>query len=107
MSLYIWTRNGRKTDRPISSKYHLQKTDNLSIKGGSSYINSFVFVKYLGLILDNTPGMEKQVNFIRKSSYYQLENMGLIRKYINGETWTTLVEALIIVLLNCGKCFII
>jgi len=43
-------------------------------------------VRNLGLLLDNTLGMEKQVNYIYKSCYYKIRNIGFIRKYINGET---------------------
>jgi len=66
----------------FSSKQHVKKTDNLRIKVGSSYINSSMSVRNLGLILDNTLGMEKQVNSICKSCYYQIINIGLICKYI-------------------------
>jgi len=38
------------------------------------------------VILDNTLGIVKQVNYICKSCYYQIRNIGLIRKYINDET---------------------
>ena len=54
-----------------------------------------MFIRNLGLILDNTLGMEKQVNSICKSCYYQIRNIGLIHKYINDETCKTLVQALI------------
>jgi len=60
-------------------------------------------VRNLRLILDNTLGMEKQMNFIYKSFYYQIRNIGLIRKYINDETCKTLVQALIISQLDYGN----
>ena len=53
-------------------------------------------VRNIGFILDNTLGIEKQVNSICKSCYYKIRNIGLIRKYINDETCKTLVQALII-----------
>jgi len=62
----------------------------------SSYINSSLSGRNLGLILDNTPGMEKQVNFICEPCYYQIRNIGLIRKYINDDTCKTLVQVVII-----------
>ena len=37
-----------------------------------------------------------QYNYICKSRYYQIRNIGLIRKYINDETCKTFVQALII-----------
>jgi len=63
-------------------------------------------VRNLGLILDNTLGMEKQVNSICKSCYYQIRNIGLIRKYINDETCKTLVQALIISRLNYSNALL-
>jgi len=64
----------------FSSKQHVKKTENLRIKVGSSYINVFMSVRNLGLMLDNTLGMEKQVNYICKSCYYQIRNIGIILK---------------------------
>jgi len=80
----------------FSSKQHVKKTENLPINLGSSYINSSMSVRNLGLILDNILGMEKQVNSICKFCYYQIRNIGLICKYINDETCKNLVQAFII-----------
>jgi len=80
----------------FSSKQHLKKTENLHIKVGSIYINSSMSVRNVGLILDNTLYMEKQVNSICKFSYYQIRNIGLNNEYINDETCMTLVQAFII-----------
>jgi len=63
-------------------------------------------MRNLGLILDNTLGMEKQVNYICKSCYYQIRNIRLIRKYINDETWKILVQALIISRLVYGNALL-
>jgi len=61
-------------------------------KIGSSYINYSMSSRNLGLILDNILGVEKRVNFISMTCYYQIRNMGLICKYINDEKCKTLVE---------------
>jgi len=50
----------------------------------------------LELILDNTLGMDKQMNSKCKSFYYQIWIIELIGKYINDETCKHLVQALII-----------
>jgi len=63
-------------------------------------------VRNLGLILDNTLGMEKRVNYLYKSCYYQIRNIGLICKYINDETCKTLVQALIISRLDYGNALL-
>ena len=62
------------------SKQHVRKTMNLRIKVGSSYIHSSTSVENLGIISDNTLAKEKQVNYICKSCYYQIRNVGLIPK---------------------------
>ena len=46
------------------------------------------------------------MNSICKSCYYQIRNIGLIRKYINDETWKTLVQALIISRLDNGNALL-
>ena len=75
----------------FSSKQHVKKTDYLCIiiKVVSSYINSSMPVRNLGLLLDNTLRMEKQANSICKSCYYQIRNTGLIHMYVNDETCKT------------------
>ena len=73
----------------FSSKQYEKKIENLRIKVVSSYINYSMSVSNLGLILNNTVGMEKQMNYICKSCYYQIRNIGLIRKYINDKTCKT------------------
>ena len=50
--------------------------------------------------------MEKQVNYICKSSYYQIWNIGLIPKYINDEACKTLVKAFIISRLDYGSALL-
>ena len=62
--------NKNKTEFIVfSSKQHVKKTENLHFNVRSIYVNSSVSVRNLGLILDNTLGVEKQVNSICKSSY--------------------------------------
>ena len=51
----------------FSSKQHLKKTENLRIKVGFNSINSSMSVRNVWLILDNTKGIEKQVNYICRS----------------------------------------
>jgi len=46
------------------------------------------------------------VNYICKSCYYQIRNIGLIRKYINDETCKTLVQVLIISRLEYGNALL-
>ena len=79
MNINMLKLNKDKTEFIVfSSKQHVKKTENLRIKIGSSYITYSMSVRHLGLMLDNTLGMEKQVNYICKSCYYQIRNIGLI-----------------------------
>jgi len=48
------------------------ENENLRIKVGSSYLNSSISIINQGLILENTLGMEKQVNSICKTCYYEI-----------------------------------
>jgi len=48
----------------FSSKQHVKKTEDLHIKVGSTYINSSMPVRNLGLILDKTLGIRHGVNSI-------------------------------------------
>jgi len=50
--------------------------------------------------------MEKQVNSICKSFYYGIRNKGLLHKYINNETYRTLVQAFIISRLDYGNALL-
>jgi len=63
-------------------------------------------VRNIWLLLDNTLGMEKKVNYICKSCYYKIRNIGLIRKYINDETSKTLVQTLITSWLDYGNALL-
>ena len=75
-----------------SFKQHTKKTENHRIKVRSSYINYSMFVRNLGLILDNTLGTKKDVNIIFNSCYYQIRNIELISKYINDKISKHLVQ---------------
>ena len=81
--------NKDKTDFIVfSPKQHLNTNEHLSIKVRSSYINSSMYVRNLGINFDNNMAMEKQVNYKCKilllshkkyKTYY----------YINDETCKT------------------
>ena len=52
-------------------------------------------LKNLGVFLDEHLAMEKQVNAIAKSCFYQIRNIGQIRRYITNAACKTLVQALV------------
>ena len=59
----------------FSSKQHVKKNENLHIKVGSSYIYPSMSERHLGLTLANMLELEKQVNSLCKSCYYQIINV--------------------------------
>jgi len=63
-------------------------------------------VRNLGPILDITLGMEKQLNIICESCYYQIRNIGHYHKHINNETSKYLVQAVIISRLDCDNALL-
>ena len=68
----------------LPSKQHVKKTDNIKVQ--SDYINSSIFVRNLGLLLDNILELEKQVNYICKTCHYQIRNIAPVGNWINDET---------------------
>ena len=52
-------------------------------------------VRDLGVVLDNTLSMQAHVGQVTKSCYYQLRNIGQIRRSINEGACKTLVHALV------------
>jgi hypothetical protein len=71
------------------------KTDLCDITAGNSQIKLSTVVKNLGVYLDNELTMDKHVSYICKVCYFQLRNIGSIRRYITKEAAIMLVRALI------------
>jgi len=99
----IWMRdnhlklNDNKTEFMIIGKPHLVKKIQgpRSIKIGGSTIEAATCVKNIGAMLDSGLEMRNQVNYIAKSSYMHLRNIGHIRPHISDVTSATLVHAFI------------
>ena len=70
--------------------------NNFSINIGPYSISSVSVVKNLGVLLDQHLTMESHINSVCKSCFWQVRNIGKIRKYLNDEACKTLVHALII-----------
>jgi hypothetical protein len=104
MSNNILKLNQSKTELIVfSSKQNNNKTNNMSITVGENEVKCAHAVRNLGVILDSNLNMEKQVNSITKSCFYQIRNIGRIRQYITDEACKTLVQALIISRLDYGN----
>ena len=66
----------------FASKLHRKKNETLT----SSYVKALASARNLGIILNSTLKMKKQVNYIFKSCYCQIGNIEVLRKYIKEET---------------------
>ena len=88
--------NQDKTELIVFRPKHRQcSTGDWAITIGGVNIIGVQCVKNLGVLLDRHLNMEKQVNAISKSCFYQIRNIGQIRRYITNEACKTLVQALI------------
>lgn len=99
--------NQDKTELIVfSSKFNAKKTSEVSMNVGDSRVNAVDSVCNLGVILDSCLNMEKQVNAVTKSCFYQIRNIGRIRQYITEEACKTLVQALVISRLDYGNALL-
>lgn len=88
--------NQDKTELIAFTSTHRNKSiEDLDLAIGNSRVSVTPFVKNLGVIMDRNLTMEKQVNAISKSCYYQIRNIGQIRQYISDSACKTLVHALV------------
>ena len=81
----IITRNS-KTSNIIKDQLALVKIGESSVEPKES-------VRNLGVIFDSVCDLEKHVNNICKSAYFQIRNIGMIRDYLDIEATKTLVNA--------------
>ena len=63
-------------------------------------------MKNLGVYFDTSLIMERQVNAISKACYYQIRNIGQIRRYITLDACKTLAHALITSRLDYGNALL-
>ena len=79
----------------ISTRAQLQKVSAPAITIGSARVEPAVTAKNLGVIFDSLLNMDAQVDAICKASYFQLHNIGRIRKYLDQQTVKTVVHSLV------------
>ena len=63
------------------------------VKIGDSLIEPKDQVRNLGVLFDSVCDLEKHVNNICKGAYYQIRNIGMIRKYLDTDATKMLVNA--------------
>ena len=79
----------------LGSVAHLAKVKVSHINIGNCKIKPSVVCKNLGVTFDSAMSMSNQVSNICKSVWYQLRNLGFIRKYLTRSTTEKIVHALI------------
>jgi len=79
----------------FSSKHQAKKTQDFNLTVGDSFINAVHYVRNLGVYLDSSLAMDKQVNAVSGSCYYQIRNIGCICQFITTDACKTLVNSLV------------
>ena len=69
--------------------------EELRLQVGNNTVSVASSVKNLGVYFDTSLTMERQVSAISKACYYQIRNIGHIRRYITLDACKTLAHALI------------
>ena len=96
--------NGEKTEFLIVGTSHqLKKLKINSIKVDNTEIRAVDDVRNLGVIFDKEMTMEKHVNKMCRSAYFNLRNVSKIRQSLDRETVKTAVNALVTPHLDYGN----
>ena len=107
MSLNYLKLNQDKTEFIVfASQRNVDKLQDLHISVGPNVIHNVPWVRNLGFVMDTCLTMEKQVNAITKACYYQIRNIGQIRKSITEDACKTLVQALVTSRLDYGNALL-
>ena len=96
----------------ISLPYYKNKLKDVCLNIGDSQIQTSPHCRNLGVIFDSNMDMKKHVANVCRSSFYQLRNIGSIRKYLSEEACAKLIHAFVTsridycnsVLANLPKC---
>ncbi len=104
MELNLLKMNEEKTEFIVFSPWSSPiSVETISLQVGKSVIRPDKVVKNLGTHWDLHLQMEKQVNSVCKSCYYQLRILGKIRHYLSVDTCRTLVQAFVVSRLDYGN----
>ena len=79
----------------FSPKFQGNAIQDLYINMEPNTISSVPKVKNLGVYLDHNLTMDNQVDSICKSCYWQIRNIGKIRRYISDDACKNLIHALV------------
>ena len=90
----------------FGSKVHLSKINIDSIFVQDAVIKVSDSCRNLGVMMDATMSMSSQISSICKSVWYQLRNLGFIRKYLTQSAAEKIVHALISSRLDFGNALL-
>ena len=107
MSANMLKLNEEKTELIIfNPKHQVRMNEELRLQVGNNTVSVASSVKNLGVYFDTSLTMERQVNAISKACYYQIRNIGHIRRYITLDACKTLAHALITSRLDYGNALL-
>jgi len=96
MTAYKLKLNDDKTEfMIISSRHMLKKFEGLSLHIGATEVSSVRAARSLGVMMDTVMNMDAQVTAVCKSAYYQLHNIGSIRKYLSRDVAAQLIHSFV------------
>ena len=93
----------------IVSAYYRQLITSLeiAIKVGNTSIYTIMSVKNPGVTLDTNMTMHPHVNQIVRAAYFHLRSISKIRRFINYDTCASVVQALVISILDYANAVLI
>ena len=101
--------NGKTDFMVIVSAYYRQLITSLeiAIKVGNTNIYPTMSVENLGVTLDTNMTMHPHVNQIVRTAYFHLRSISRIRRFINYDTCASVVQALVISILDYANAVLI
>ena len=90
----------------FTPKTRVKKFSNCHLSFDGTIVSNASVVKNLDVYFDRTLSMEKQVNAVTKSCYYQIRNIDRIRQYITEDACKTLVCSLVTSRLDYGNALL-
>ena len=87
--------NSENTEVVLFTSKHNTMQMNVTVRVGDIDITSVNSVKNLGVIFDSAMNMEQHLNSVCRSGYYQIRNIGHIRRYLTNDATQPLVNRLV------------
>ena len=98
MSNNFQTRNNHKTEFiDFGTKAPFPVT------AGNTIVNVSDTVRNFGIMFDTNLSMVPQVNANRQSCFFQIQNIGRIKRFITPEATKILVQTMVLSRLDCGN----